>query len=119
MFNKKYVFMLLLMMSMPMLLASSGLSKDQDAAKTKKPNQKPQTPAKPIRPVTINLKHGDPLHGDFIQADAEGIDIEVKTIRQHISLDNVASVVFDNEQKSLGGTQPPSRDTILAVEAGL
>jgi hypothetical protein len=63
------------------------------------------------RQVTINLKTGAPVTGQFIQADASVVQIEVAGNLLKIKLDDVVSVVFAPEflPKQLA-TPEPSKD---------
>lgn len=72
-----------------------------------KPKPKPQptpspTPAKaPVaakRSVIVNLKQGDPVTGLFLRADAETVEVEVKSGRLAIKMNEVASLVFTAQE---------------------
>jgi hypothetical protein len=61
-----------------------------------RPAEKPQPPAS--RKVTIYLKEGDPITGSFVQADANGVQIEVAGNRLIIKLDDIESISFSSKQ---------------------
>src|SRR5262249_38717791 len=56
------------------------------------------SPAK--RPVTVHLKQGDPVTGNFLRADAETVQIDVRSGRLTIKMSDVASLVFDEEAET-------------------
>src|SRR5690349_18554816 len=113
MLNKKLIFCLFLLLALPNGFAAQT---SRGPAAAKKGDQKTKTAEKSNRHVTVNLKRGDPLVGDFIQANTESVEVDVKGVRQKIAMDEVASIVFDSEPKLSGA---PSRDTVLAVEASV
>lgn len=53
----------------------------------------PEMAQKP-RPVTINLKQGAPVNGNFIQANADTIQVDVAGNRLRIKVDDVTSISF-------------------------
>lgn len=85
-----------------------------------KPKPKPQptpspTPAKaPVaakRSVTVNLKQGDPVTGLFLRADAETVEVEVKSGRLVIKMNEVASLVFTAEgAAAVKPSEPPATE---------
>ena len=112
--NKKFIVCLFaILMVLPNAFAGQGNRGPNGA---KKAEQKSKPAEKSNRRATVNLKRGDPLNGDFIQANTEGVEIEVKGVRQKIPMDDVASIVFETELKLSGA---PTRDTLLAVEAAV
>ena len=52
------------------------------------------------RPVTINLKKGDPIKGYFLRADAETVQVEVKSGTLAIKLNEIDSLLFRSEEAS-------------------
>ena len=68
-----------------------------------KPKTAPPAPAKAIspapskRPVTVNLKQGDPVTGYFMRADAETLQIEIRSGQLTIKMSEVASLIFTEE----------------------
>jgi hypothetical protein len=76
------------------------------------------TPAPAKRPVTVNLKEGDPVIGKFLRADAETMEVEIQSGRLTIKMSDVASLVFADE-----GERPPEeeqKETVApAVDPGL
>jgi len=111
--NKKFLFLVVVLMALPNAFAAQT---SRSSAGTKKADQKPKPAEKANRRVTVNLKNGDPLIGDFIQATTESVEIEVKGVRQKVNMDDVASIVFGTEAK---GSSASPRDTLLAAEAAV
>src|SRR5262245_50293824 len=65
-----------------------------------KPKPAPATAAAPAptkRPVTVNLKQGDQVTGNFLRADAETMQIEIRSGQLTIKMREVASLVFSEE----------------------
>lgn len=54
----------------------------------------PSETAQKPRPVTINLKQGAPVNGNFIQADADTIQVDVAGNRLRIKVDDVTNISF-------------------------
>ncbi|MGH9940345.1 MAG: hypothetical protein ACREAM_29230, partial [Blastocatellia bacterium] len=57
-------------------------------------------PAPAKRPVTVNLKHGDPVTGNFLRADAETMQVEIRSGHLTIKMSEVASLVFADEEET-------------------
>ncbi|HKQ74300.1 MAG TPA: hypothetical protein VJ810_11460 [Blastocatellia bacterium] len=68
-----------------------------------KPKPAPPAPATTIstapakRPVTVNLKEGEPVTGNFLRADAETVQIEIRSGQLTIKMGDVASLIFTEE----------------------
>ncbi len=82
------------------------------AAGQRRSRPKPKTAPAPAaalaparRPVTVNLKQGDLVTGNFLRADAETMEVEIQTGRLTIKMSEVASLVFTDE-----GEKPPEED---------
>jgi len=56
------------------------------------------------RPVTVTLKNGDPVSGLFLRADADTLQVEVKSGRLSIKMRDVYSLVFAGEAEASSGT---------------
>lgn len=71
-----------------------------------KPKAKPAPPAAAInkRPVTVTFKNGDPVSGLFLRADADTLQIELKTGRLSIKMSDVYSLVFAGEEETSSAT---------------
>jgi hypothetical protein len=74
------------------------------AAGQRRPRPKPKTAPAPAaalvtikRPVTVNLKQGDQVTGNFLRADAETMEVEIQSGRLTIKMSEVASLVFIDE----------------------
>src|SRR5438552_16016444 len=86
----------------PLLLI--GIMTGQSRIKPKpKPSASPSpAPVRALlpskRPVTVNLKQGDPVTGLFLRADAETVEVEVKRGRLAIKMNEVASLGFTAEE---------------------
>lgn len=80
----------------------SGIAVGQRRSRPK-PKPAPRAPAATIspapakRPVTVNLKEGDPVTGSFLRADAETMQIEIRSGQLTIKMSEVASLVFTEE----------------------
>jgi hypothetical protein len=114
MLNKNFILCLFVILIL--LPNAFGAQNSRGTGTTKKIDQKPKPTEKPNHHVTVNLKRGDPVDGDFIQASQTSVEIEMNGVRQKIPMDEVASMVFDTESKP---SAAPSRDSLLAVEAGV
>jgi hypothetical protein len=66
--------------------------------------------AQKLRAVTINLKHGAPVNGNFIQADTDTIQVDVAGNRLHIKVDDVTSISFATDANARA-SQVPTRTT--------
>ncbi len=59
------------------------------------------SPAPARRPVTVNLKEGDSVTGNFLRADAETVQVEIRSGQLTIKMAEVASLVFSEEGDSV------------------
>ncbi len=86
-----------------------------------KPKSAPARAAAPVptkRPVTIILKRGDQIEGNFLRADAETMEVEIQSGRLTIKMSEVSSLYFidvgdrptEEEQKDAA---PPAPDPSL------
>lgn len=81
------------------------------------------TSATTKRPVSVNLKNGDPVGGLFLRADGETVQIETKSGRLSIKMSDVYSLVFSDDVEASSGTieeivknlDPAESDTNLAA----
>lgn len=94
------------------MIISAVLSMSVIAAGQRRARPKPKTapapaaaPAPARRPVTVNLKQGDTVTGNFLRADAETMEVEIQTGRLTIKMSEVASLVFTDE-----GEKPPEEE---------
>src|SRR5262245_27420115 len=79
------------------------------------------SPAPAKRPVTVNLKEGDPVTGNFLRADAEKMQIEIRSGQLTIKMSEVASLVFSEEGETAArraeeerkDADPPATDPSL------
>ena len=72
--------------------------------------------------VIVNLKNGDPVTGNFIQANADAIQIEVAGNRLNIKLDDIANLIFSPEAAKKSSSEEiarpvPSQSNELASSA--
>jgi hypothetical protein len=84
---------------LPLMLAVVCLCNAPALSQTRRrPTAQPSNPpaAAPKRPVTVTVRKGNPLVGNFIQADANIVQIEVNGVRQTIKADDVVSIAFTN-----------------------
>ena len=88
------------------VLVMSGIAAGQRRPRPK-PKPAPSAPATITspssvkRPVTVNLKEGEPVTGNFLRADAETVQVEVRSGRLTINMSEVASLVFADEGGSV------------------
>ncbi len=69
-------------------------------------------PAPAKRPVTVNLKQGEPVTGNFLRADAETAQVEIRSGRLTIKMSEVVSLVFtDEEESATKPTEEEQKDT--------
>jgi hypothetical protein len=95
--------------ALALLLLIPCLSSAQTRTRPRAP-EKPSTAAKAAspetapkqRPVTINLKHGAPVNGNFVQADADTIQVDVAGNRLRIKVDEVTSISFATDANAQG-----------------
>jgi hypothetical protein len=82
-----------------------------------KPKTAPTRAAEPVptkRPVTVTLKQGDSVTGNFLRADAETMEVEIQSGRLTIKMNDVASLIFveegvtpiEEEQKDAASPSP-------------
>src|SRR5262245_5408698 len=71
-----------------------------------KPKPKPASTVTVVtkRPVTVTFKNGDPVSGLFLRADADTLQIELKTGRLSIKMSEVYSLVFAGEEETSSTT---------------
>lgn len=96
---------------LPLLLAVMCLCNGSVLSQTRRrPTAQPSSPpaATPKRPVTVTVRNGNPPVGNFIQADTNTIQIEVKGARQSIKIDDVVSIAFINPASSTQAETPPA-----------
>jgi hypothetical protein len=78
-----------------LLTANSAFSQTKGRARApEKPSKTAQPETTHPRPVTINLKSGAPVNGNFVQADANNIQLDVAGNRLSIKVDDVTSIAF-------------------------
>ena len=74
-----------------------GQKRAQPKPKTAPP---PAVAPRPVRrPVTVALKRGDEIDGNFLRADAEIMEIEVPSGRLTIKMSEVSSLYFKGEDE--------------------
>jgi hypothetical protein len=83
---------------------------------TRQRSRSPQTQAH--QPVTIHLKAGSSVNGDFIRADASSVQIQTGGARRIIAVDEVESIVFLSEQTK-DGRSALSPQTATAARAAI
>jgi hypothetical protein len=80
-----------------LLISVSAAGQKRSRPKPKPAPSPAVAPAPARRPVTVNLKQGDPVTGHFLRADAEAMEIEIKSGRLTIKMSEVASLDFTDE----------------------
>lgn len=88
----------------PAIIISAVLFISTIAYGQKRARPKPKTirapataPVPTKRPVTVTLKQGDQVEGNFLRADAETMEVEIHSGRLTISMNEVASLIFIDE----------------------
>src|SRR5262245_16904332 len=88
------------------------------AAGQRRPRPKPKpasvpaaTPAPAKRPVTVNLRQGDPVTGNFLRADAETVQVEVQSGQLTIKMSEVVSLVFTEEEETVKPAEEAPKDS--------
>ena len=79
-----------------------------------KPKTAPARAAAPVltkRPVTITLKQGDSVTGNFLRADAETMDVEIQSGRLTIKMNDVASLIFTDEGEGVMPIEEEQKET--------
>jgi hypothetical protein len=102
--------------SIVIILSVTGFGQRRPRPKTKPrpPGQAASvSPAPAARPVTVNLKEGDPVTGNFLRADAETVQVEIRSGQLAIKMSEVASLVFSEE----GGAGSRQAEADRPVEA--
>ena len=104
-----------LTLALTILLLIPGPALGQTRTRPRAPNRPtaaagtaPSETSQKPRPVTINLKQGAPVNGNFIQADANTIQVDVAGNRLRIKIDDVTSISFAadaNAQPSQASTR--------------
>jgi hypothetical protein len=80
-----------------LLISATAAGQRRSRPKPKKAPAPAAAPAPAKRPVTVNLKQGDPVMGKFLRADAETMEVEIQSGRLTIKMSEVASLVFADE----------------------
>ena len=100
------------------MITSAVLVLSGTAAGQRRPRPKPKpasasaatlAPAK--RPVTVNLKQGDPVMGNFMRADAETVQVEVQSGQLTIKMSEVASLVFTDDEEPAKPAEEAPKDS--------
>jgi hypothetical protein len=61
----------------------------------------PASPPAPAKlPVIVNLKDGESVKGHFIRADAENLQVEVRSGRLSIKMSEVFSLIFESDEEA-------------------
>jgi hypothetical protein len=78
-----------------------------------KPKTAPARAAEPVptkRPVTVTLKQGDSVTGNFLRADAETMEVEIQSGRLTIKTKDVASLIFTDEGEGVTLIEEEQKD---------
>lgn len=80
-----------------LVLCGAAVSQGRSRPKTRTVRVAPVPAATPLplkRPVIINLKQGDPINGYFLRADANTVQVEVKTGSVTVKLNEIDNLQF-------------------------
>ncbi|MGH9753208.1 MAG: hypothetical protein ACREA2_10530 [Blastocatellia bacterium] len=95
------------------ILAVIVMSPIAAAQRRSRPKPKPApsfAPAPAKRPVTVNLKQGDQVTGNFLRADAETMLVEIRSGQLTIKMSEVASLVFSEEGERENAARPAEEE---------
>jgi len=88
---------LAMIISATLVLSTIAAGQKRSRPKPKPAPDPAATPAPAKRPVTVNLKQGEPVTGNFLRADAETMQVEIRSGQLTIKMSEVASLVFSEE----------------------
>lgn len=80
-----------------LILCGAAVSQSRSRSKARVARAVPAPVATPLpikRPVTINLKQGNPIRGFFLRADANTVQVELKTGSMAVKLNEIDSLQF-------------------------
>jgi hypothetical protein len=80
-----------------LLISATAAGQRRSRPKPKTAPARAATPVPTKRPVTVNLKQGDSVTGNFLRADAETMEVEIQSGRLTIKMNEVVSLVFTDE----------------------
>lgn len=100
---KKYIISMAILAVVISIVSIDALSQSRPRPRTASKSNDPTPIATPKRPVIINTRNGNALRGNFFQADANSVEIEVEGVRQSIKTDEVTSIEFASDSKSSKG----------------
>jgi hypothetical protein len=80
-----------------LLISATAAGQRRSRPKPKTAPARAAAPAPTKRAVTVNLKQGDSVTGNFLRADAETMEVEIQSGRLTIKMNDVASLVFVDE----------------------
>jgi len=89
-----------------LLISATAAGQRRSRPKPKAAPAAPSAPAPARRAVTVNLKQGDPVSGNFLRADAETMEVEIQSGRLTIKMSDVASLVFGEEGEKPAEEEP-------------
>jgi hypothetical protein len=106
-----------------LILCGVAVSQSRSRSKARTVRAVPAPAATPLpikRPVTINLKQGDPIRGFFLRADANTVQVEVKSGSMAVKLNEIDSLQFAPEESAAVVTKaeapveaaPVAQDTV-------
>ena len=112
--SRMVVAYLLILIPFPVVLGQAR----QRPRPTPQPKPAPAVvaPSAPPRAVSVRLKTGAPVNGQFISADSSSVYLDVAGNRLVIKLDDVASIVFD-ETRATEQASPPAAASDGKAEA--
>jgi hypothetical protein len=106
------------------ILCVSTIAYGQKRARPKAKTTRAAAPTPAKRPVTVNLKEGDQIQGNFLRADAETVEIEIPSGKLTIKMSEVSILYFAEEGEKPTETMEeeqkeaatPAPDTSLQAE---
>jgi hypothetical protein len=67
-------------------------------------------PSTAKRPVTVNLREGDPIQGYFLRSDGETVQLEIRSGSMSIRLSEIESMTFSNDEPTISISKPRIRE---------
>lgn len=90
---RTFIILLTIILILSGVAASQNRARSRSRALRAAPTPLP-TPLPARRPVTINLKQGEAIHGYFLRADADVVLVELKRGNMTIKLSDIDSLLF-------------------------
>jgi hypothetical protein len=95
------IFTILVMFGPDYIVNSQGKTRPKTRPRPPATSPAPATAAAPAKlPVIVNLKDGQSVKGHFIRADAENLQVEVRSGKLSIKMSEVFSMIFEADEET-------------------